>query len=103
MDTTRLYIGQLLNKYRQPFSSEMYTVNYRLDNAKQDSYRMFGHDEGIDFAITYIRELENKIDELQYVEKIIKLAKAEETHDTCNITKLPCCYCQPVCGSRKEI
>ena len=38
---------------------------------------MFGHNEGIDFAIEYIRELEKKIDELQYVEKIIQLAKSE--------------------------
>lgn len=78
MDTRRLYIGQLLNNYRQPFSPNGYTVKYRFGGAKRDSYRIFGHDEGIDFAIEYIRELEKKIDELQYVEKIIKLAKAEE-------------------------
>lgn len=78
MDARRLYIGQLLNNYRQPFSSNRYIVNYRFSNAQQDSLRIFGHDEGIDFAVAYIRELEKKIDELQYVEKIIKLAKAEE-------------------------
>ena len=78
MDARRLYIGQLLNKYRQPFSPNVYTINYRFDNAQQDSYRMFRHDEGIDFTINYIRELEKKIDELQYIEKIIKLVKAEE-------------------------
>ena len=77
MDARRLYIGQLLNNYRQPFSTNYYTVNYRFSSAQQDSYRAFGHDEGIDFAIAYIRELEKKVDELQYIEKIIKLAKAE--------------------------
>ena len=77
MDARRLYIGQLLNHYRQPFSPNGYTVNYRFDGAKQDSYRMFSHDEGLDCAIAYIRELEKKLDELQYVEKIIKLAKSE--------------------------
>ena len=60
------------------FPPNVYTVNYRFDNAKQDSYRMFEHNEGIDFAIEYIRELEKKIDELQYVEKIIRLAKSEQ-------------------------
>lgn len=79
MDARRLYIGQLLRNYKSSelFSPNVYTVNYRFANAKQDSYRMFGHNEGIDFAIEYIRELEKKIDELQYVEKIIQLAKSE--------------------------
>ena len=77
MDARRLYIGQLLNNYRQPFSPNSYTVSYRFDGAKQNSYRIFGHDEGINFAIEYIRELEKKIDELQYVERIIRLAKSE--------------------------
>lgn len=77
MDGRRLYIGQLLNHYRQPFSPNYYTVNYRFSGNKEDSYRTFNHNEGIDFAIGYIRELEKKIDELQYVEKIIKLAKSE--------------------------
>lgn len=77
MNTTRLYIGQLLNHYRQPFSPNSYIVNYRFDGAKQDNYRIFSHDEGIDFAIEYIRELEKKLDELQYVEKIIQLAKSK--------------------------
>ena len=79
MDARRLYIGQLLRNYKQPFPTHQhdYTVNYRFSNDKQDRYRMFGHNEGIDFAIEYIRELEKKIDELQYVEKIIQLAKSE--------------------------
>lgn len=79
MDTRRLYIAQLLRKYKSTdlFSPNCYVVNYRFANEKQDSYRMFGHNEGIDFVIEYIRELEKKIDELQYVEKIIKLSKSE--------------------------
>lgn len=80
MDARRLYIGQLLRNYKSSelFSPNVYTVNYRFTNAQQDSYRRFGHNEGIDFAIEYIRELEKKIDELQYVEKIIQLAKSEQ-------------------------
>ena len=83
MDERRLYIKALLRNYerdtlRSPVSPHHYTVNYRFDNDKQDSYRIFEHNEGIDFVIEYIRELEKKIDELQYVEKIIKLAKEKE-------------------------
>ena len=79
MDARRLYIGQLLRNYKSSelFSPNYYTVNYRFANAKKDNYRIFGHNEGIDFVIEYIRELEKKIDELQYVEKIIQLAKSE--------------------------
>lgn len=77
MDTRRLYIEQLLDNYRQRFSPNYYTVNYRLTNAQQDSFRIFSHDEGIDFIIQYIKELEKKIDELQYIERIIKLSKSE--------------------------
>ena len=79
-DAIRLYRGQLLGKYKSSelFSPNVYTVNYRFANAKKDSYRMFGHNEGIDFAIEYIRELEKKIDELQYIERIIKLAKENQ-------------------------
>jgi hypothetical protein len=79
MDARRLYVGQLLRNYKSAdlFSPNHYTVNYRFTNATQDSYRMFGHNEGIDFVIEYIRELEKKVDELQYIDRIIKLAKSE--------------------------
>lgn len=33
-----------------------------------------------------------------YFEKMFGATKT----DTCNITNLPCCYCQPICNSRKE-
>lgn len=79
MDARRLYVGQLLRNYKSTelFSPNRYTVNYRFANATQDSCRMFGHNEGIDFVIDYIRELEKKVDELQYIDRIIKLAKSE--------------------------
>ena len=80
MDARRLYVGQLLRNYKSAelFSpNHYYTVNYRFANATQDSYRMFEHNEGIDFVIEYIRELEKKVDELQYIDRIIKLAKSE--------------------------
>ena len=76
MDTRRLYIKQLLQNYKEDdFSPKVYTVNYRTIDDKNDRYKMFGHNNGIDFVIGYIRELENKIDELQHIERIIELAR----------------------------
>lgn len=75
MDERRQYIGQLLRKYKTDiYSPNMYTVGYQLCDGKED-YKFFGHNDGIEFAIQYIEELENKLDELQYIERIIKLAE----------------------------
>ena len=79
MDERRLYIGQLLRNYKQSglfdFSPNGYCVNYTLYDDKGKQYKVFGHNEGIEFAIDYIRELEKKLDELQYIERIIKVAR----------------------------
>ena len=78
MDERRLYIGQLIRNYKQnDLSPNGYCVSYTIRGDKGEQYRLFGHNEGIEFVIDYIRELEKKIDELQYIEKIIKQAKAE--------------------------
>lgn len=77
-DDRRLYIKQLLRNYKQdPFEMPMigYTVNYRYPNDTKNRYRVISHNEGIDMAIRYISELERKVDELQHIEKIIKLSK----------------------------
>ena len=75
MDKRRLYIKQLLRNYKQNNSPNMYTVNYQLYDDKGQQHEFFGHNDGIEFAIQYIEELESKLDELQYVEKIIRAAK----------------------------
>ena len=77
MDERRLYIAQLLRNYKQRglFDSHVYCVNYTLYDDKGKQYKTFGHNEGIDFAIDYIRELEEKIDKLQDIERIIKVAR----------------------------
>ncbi len=76
MDTRRFYIKQLLQNYKEDdFSPKVYTVNYRTIDDNNDRYKMFGHNDGIDFVIGYIRELEKKIDELQHIERIIELAR----------------------------
>ena len=78
MDARRLYVSQLLRNYQDYESfSKLYTVNYRFINDKEDRHKFFEHNEGIDFVINYIRELEKKIDELQHVARIIELAKKE--------------------------
>lgn len=80
MDERRLYIGQLLRNYKQgdllDFSPNGYCVNYTLYGDKGEQYKVFSHNEGIEFAIDYIRELEKKIDELQYVQSIINAARS---------------------------
>ena len=75
MDERKLYIGQLLRNYKDYESrARLYTVNYRFNNDKEDRHKFFEHNEGIEFIINYIRELEKKIDELQHIERIIELA-----------------------------
>lgn len=75
MDERRLYIGQLLRNYKQKNSPYIYTVSYRFQDDKEDRYKLVDHNYGIDLAIDYIRELENKIDKLQDIERIIKVAR----------------------------
>ncbi len=72
-----LYTKQLLRNYKQRNSANVYVVNYRFANDDKERYRLFGHNEGIDFAIQYIKDLEDKIDNLQYIEKIIQVANRE--------------------------
>lgn len=76
MDERRLYIGQLLRNYKQKESQFAYTINYRFPDDKEDRYLFIDHNYGIDLAIDYIRELEKKIDDLEYVERIIKAARS---------------------------
>jgi hypothetical protein len=76
-DARSLYINQLINHYRKSFFDDTtnYTVNYRRERDKEPTYLMFGHNEGLDVIQQYIKDLEKKIDEFQYIERIIKLAK----------------------------
>lgn len=77
MDERRLYIGQLLRNYKQNgFDLDGFVVNYRFDDDKEDRFKVFSYNEGIEHAIDYIRELEKKLDELQYVKNIINAARS---------------------------
>lgn len=75
-DERRLYAKQLLRQYKKSIIDTPmdYTVNYTYPDGS-DAYVLISHNKGIDFIIQYIDELEHKIDELQYVERIINMAK----------------------------
>ena len=72
-----LYINQLINHYRKSFFDDTTscTVNYRYEGDSEPTYLIFGHNEGLDVIQKYIEDLEKKINELQYVERIIKIVK----------------------------
>lgn len=83
VDERKLYIAQLLRNYKQgggllDFSPNAYCVNYTLYSDKGEQYKIFGHNEGIEFVIDYIRELETKLDKLQDIERIIKVARRDD-------------------------
>jgi hypothetical protein len=72
-----LYINQLINHYRKSFFDDVgaYTVNYRYETDNEPTYLRFGHNEGLDVIQKYIKDLEKKVDELQYIERIIQAAR----------------------------
>ena len=77
-DARSMYINQLLNHYRQKSlfdSIELYPVSYRYENSDKPKCLYFRHNEGLDAIRDYIKDLEKKVYELQYVERIIKVAK----------------------------
>jgi hypothetical protein len=76
-DVRSLYINQLINHYRKSFFDdiELYPVTYRYENADKSTCRYFSHNEGLDAIQSYIKDLEKRVYELQYVERIIKAAK----------------------------
>ena len=79
IDPRRLYINQLINHYKTSDFDEKptcsCTVRYRFPHDTSDTIVMFAHNAGLEVIAQYIKDLENKLDELQYVERIIKIAK----------------------------
>jgi hypothetical protein len=76
IDHRRLYVNQLINHYKVSDFDEKTTcscaVKYRLPNDTSDTVLMFAHNAGLEVIAQYIKDLENKLDELQYVIKIAK-------------------------------
>lgn len=78
IDERRLYINQILNHYRKSeFDDNIaYTVGYKYpDTVGTGEWRILFHNEGLDVVGNYIKDLEHKVDELQYIERIINAAK----------------------------
>ena len=75
-DQRSLYINQILNHYAKPYLEDntVYSVKWTYDGKKQHC-RQISHNEGLDIVKNYVKDLERKIDELQYVEKIIQTVK----------------------------
>lgn len=77
-DVRSLYINQIINHYRKSTFEEPcgnVLVAYRFQGDKENSYRTFSHNEGLDVVQSYIKDLEKKVNELQYVERIIEIAR----------------------------
>ena len=75
-DQRRLYINQILNHYKIQYleDNSLYPVKWTYDGKKQH-HRFFSHNEGLEYVKGYIEELQDKIDELKYIERIICAAK----------------------------
>jgi hypothetical protein len=77
-DPRSLYINQIINHYRKSVFDDIdcYTVGYKYPSSNNiGGWLVLHHNEGLDIVSEYIKDLEKKIDELQYIERIIKLAK----------------------------
>ena len=76
LDSRSLYINQILDYYQKPYLEDnfLYSVKWTYDGKNQQS-RLLSHNEGLDVVKRYIKDLEQKVNELQYVEKIIQTAK----------------------------
>ena len=83
-DVRSLYINQLINHYRKSVFNDIehYLVKYRYEEAKENTYRYFGHNEGLDEIQNYIKDLENKVNELQHIERIIQAATRDEAFES---------------------
>ena len=80
-DPRSLYINQIINHYRKSVFDDIdcYTVGYKCPNSNNiGGWRILHHNEGLDVISEYIKDLEKKVDELQYVERIIQVARREQ-------------------------
>lgn len=85
MDVRKLYIKQLLQSYKNyKLPTRIYAVNFQTKTDVKEKRILFEHNEGIDLVIKYVEELENKIDELQYIEKIVEAAKEKAAKEIKN-------------------
>ncbi len=78
-DERSLYINRILNYYRKSVFDdiEAIPISYIPENDNKSKFIVIHHNEGLDVVQDYIKDLEKKIDELQYIERIIQMAKRE--------------------------
>jgi hypothetical protein len=76
-DVRSLYINQIINHYRKSVFDDntTYTVGYKYPDSNIGGWCILSHNEGLDVVSEYIKDLEKKVYELEYVERIIKAAK----------------------------
>lgn len=79
IDPRRLYMKQLLRNYKKSSIEPLmgFTIKYTTHDCEYH-HILIHHNDGIDMVIQYIDDLEHKVDELQYIEKIIKAAKEND-------------------------
>ena len=80
LDERSLYINQILNHCRRPdiADAEYYTVCYTY-NGRQPLYRVISYNQGLDIVSNYIKQLQDKVEEYEYIERIIQAAKEKST------------------------
>ena len=86
MDARKYYLKGLLNQLKRnsnvcgnEYSPQLYTQNYRItNNQEEDNVKVATKLEILNMAIDYIKELEDKIEELSYIQNIINVAKIKE-------------------------
>ena len=88
-DERSIYINRILNYYRKSVFEDVdvIPVAYIPENDNKPKVICFGHNEGLDAIQNYIKDLEKKIDELQYIERIIQAAtrlERKQEDDICN-------------------
>lgn len=86
MDARKYYLKGLLNQLKRnnsicgnEYSPQLYTQKYRVtNNQKEDDVKVATKLEILEMAIDYIKELEDKIEELSHIQNIINIAKSKE-------------------------
>ena len=78
MSNRKEYIQQVINHYRvSTFEDiEHFNVNY-TNSAGVKEPIMMSHNEGLDMISTYIKYLEKQLEQYEYLDKIITIARRE--------------------------
>lgn len=72
------YIQQVINHYRVSVFDDIehFGVNY-TNSAGVKEPILLGHNEGLDVISTYIKYLESSLEQYEYLDKILEIARRE--------------------------